>query len=171
MGILVVELYLFVVCVEVHSDNLAAVYFAYEPEENSLRIFGCDFNVLSFLGVLDDRHDSITVQVEHVDDEFEFFLFGGIPLENELIFEVKIKRERLCDGQIKNGLGLLQLLANPLGQLLVKLLLKCGLLLDFKNLLCVLKLRVLGSYRGYLLVHVNGNGRNGLDLLFAHNAE
>ena len=165
LWILVVKLYLFVICVKIHCDHFAAVHFSYQPEENRFRVFCRDFDILSFLGIFNDWHDAITVQVKDVNDEFELFLFGGVPLENKLVFEVEIKGERFSDGQIDETLGLFKLLADPLGELGAEFVLNLWLLLDFDDLLLAVRLRVIGSDRGHLFIYLNWNGGDCLDLL------
>ncbi len=100
MRIIVIKLDFFVVCVKVYSDDFAAVDFSNKSKEDGFGIFGGDLNVLSFLGILDDREHAIIIEVEYINNQFEFLLFGGVPLKDQLIFKVKIKGEGLSDGQL-----------------------------------------------------------------------
>ena len=100
MWILVIKLDFFVVGVKIYSDDFAAINFSNKPEKDSFRIFCSDLNVLSFLCIFDHREHAITVKVEYINNEFEFLLFGGVPLEDELIFVVEIEGEGLSDGEL-----------------------------------------------------------------------
>lgn len=170
LWILVVKFYLFVVSIEIHCDHFAAVHFTDQAEKDGFRVFGCYLNVLSFLCVLDDLHVAIAGQIKDINDEFEFLFFGGIPLENDLIFAAELEGEALSDGKIEDILGLLELLVDPLGELLVELLLHLGLKLDLHILLFAFY-----GGRGWdydwvnFLIDVDWDCRNGLDLLHGDN--
>ena len=170
LRIFVVKLNFFVIGVKIHSDNFVGVHFSYKPKEYSFGVFGGDFDILSFLGILDDWAHAITIQVKYIDNELELFLFGGIPLEDDLIFEVKIEGEGFSDGQIDETLGLFELLADPLGELFVEFLENLLLLLDFDDLLLAVWLWVLGLDRGHLFIYLNWNGGDCLDLLLHRDA-
>lgn len=165
LWILVVKLYLFVICVKINSDHFTAVHFSYQPKEDRFGVLGRDLNVLSFLGILNDWNNTITVQIKYVNNEFELFLFGWIPLKNEFVFEVEIKGERFCDGQIDETLSLFELLTDPLGELGAEFVLNLWLLLDLEDLLLAVRLRVIGPDRGHFLIYLNWNGGDFFDLL------
>jgi hypothetical protein len=171
LWVFVVKFYLFVVSIEINCDHFAAVHFTDQAEKDGFRIFGCYFNVLSFLCVLDDLDVAITGQIKYINDKFEFLFFGRVPLEDDLIFAAELEGEALSDGKINDILGLLELLTDPLGELLVELLLHLRLKLDLHILLLALDGGSGWDYdRVNFLIDVDWDCRNGLDLLYRGNS-
>jgi hypothetical protein len=171
LWVFVVKFYLFVVSIEINCDHFAAVHFTDQAEKYGFRIFGCYLNVLSFLCVLDDFDVAITGQIKYINDKFKLFFFGRVPFEDDLIFAAELEGEALSDGKIEDILGLLELLTDPLGELLVELLLHLRLKLDLHILLLALDG---GSGWEYdwinFLIDVDRDCRNGLDLLDGSNS-
>lgn len=80
--VFIIKFQVFVISVEVNSENLTSVYFPYQSIKYCIWVFHCNFKILSFLGIINDRNCSAVMKIKDINDKFKFFLFWWIPFED-----------------------------------------------------------------------------------------